>query len=300
MATALLASALGVAAGAGAGPQPSDTTPISAVGAASGDAAPTRPTPARETATASPRPRPSASSPTPEPSPTPDLAAELAAAVAGIEAETGATLGVALLAAGADPTALVSAGTWVSGRAWSTIKVPITIAALDAGGSGAAAVLAITQSDNAAARQLWNSLGDREAAAAATEAVLAADPAQTTTVERIPFGHTVWDLAAQARFAAAFPTSAGAERVWELMAQIDPSQSWGLGRFDGAHFKGGWSPDQDGYVVRQFGQVPLPTGCAAIAIGATAATFQTGTDALNQLADALANLAGHLPTGPCR
>ncbi|MDR2372782.1 MAG: hypothetical protein LBD77_01495 [Bifidobacteriaceae bacterium] len=172
--------------------------------------------------------------------------------------------------------------------------------AVAAGGSDAAAVLAITQSDNAAARELWNSIGAAGDAAAAAEAVLRAGGDPATAILPTPFGHTVWDLGAQAGFAANFPSGAAADRVWELMGQIDQSQRWGLGRFDGARFKGGWSPDDAAYLVRQFGQVPLGAGCAAVAMAAGAPSFEAGTDAMNQLADALAVLAESLPTGNCR
>jgi hypothetical protein len=236
----------------------------------------------------------------PRPSAVFDLAGALAAAVAGVEAATGARLGVALLAAGGDPASVVSAGSWVSGRAWSTIKAPIAVAALAAGGSDDAAVLAITQSDNAAARQLWNSIGARETSAAATQAVLRQGGDGATIVTQAPFGHTEWTLAAQAVFAAQFPTGASADRVWELMGQVEPSQRWGLGRFDGAHFKGGWSPDQGGYVVRQFGQVATAAGCVAVAVGGAASGFEAGTAALDALVDRLAALADHLPAGACR
>jgi hypothetical protein len=229
--------------------------------------------------------------------------------VAALESSTGAQLGVAWLAAGGEAAGVASAGSWSTGHAWSTVKVPIAIAALDAHGASAdaAAGLAITQSDNAAAGQLWDLLGADRPAADATEAVLraggdlatAVQPAKTRP-EFSAFGQTLWDLRAQAGFAAQFPAGESADRVWELMGQIDSSQRWGLGRFDGAHFKGGWGPDDSGYVVRQFGQVPVGGGCTAIAVGAWAPTFAAGTRALDQLADTLAALSAQFPTGTCR
>ena len=90
-----------------------------------------------------------------------------------------ATIGIAIAAA--DGTCLLSLGTWSTGVAWSTIKVPLAIAALRAGvGSRELVVQTITESDNAAAEELWSGLGDPVAAAQQVQAVIA-DPA--TVVE---------------------------------------------------------------------------------------------------------------------
>ncbi|MDR0593487.1 MAG: hypothetical protein LBG60_09605 [Bifidobacteriaceae bacterium] len=235
------------------------------------------------------------------------IEAELAGAVAAVEASSGARLGVAVLAAGG--AAPVSAGSWPTGHAWSTAKVPVAIAALAADGSpanDALAAAAITLSDNAAAEQLWTGLGDSDQAGSAVDAVLREAGSATgvqrtrTRPEYTAFGQTTWSLADQAGFAARFPGGQAADRVWALMDQIDSSQSWGLGRFAGAHFKGGWGPDDSGYVVRQFGQVPVASGCAAIAIGGWAPSFEAGTAALDGLAQALLALSDRLPAGPCR
>ncbi|MDR1512312.1 MAG: class A beta-lactamase-related serine hydrolase [Propionibacteriaceae bacterium] len=261
-------------------------------------------------ATATPTP-----TPTPTPGPTlaatpspadPGLAEALAAVVAAAEAATGADLGVAALAAGGDRPAV--AGGWTTGHAWSTVKVPLAIAALDAGvdGAGAFAQAAITMSDNDAAWSLWNGLGAGDAAGSAVEAVLAAGGDTATTVQRTqarpeytPFGQTTWTLEDQARFAAHWPAGAAAAQVWALMGQVDPSQRWGLGRFDGARFKGGWGPDDGGHTVRQFGVVAVPGGCTALAVGASAATFEAGVSALDDLAARLMAMADGLPAGEC-
>jgi hypothetical protein len=229
--------------------------------------------------------------------------------VASLESSTGTKLGVTVLAPGAPGSSAVSAGSWQSGHAWSTAKVPVAIAALsaDPDGNDASAVAAITVSDNAAAERLWGSLGTPSQAADAADAVLRRGGDVTTRVERTKtrpeytaFGQTVWSLADQALFAASFPVDQASNRVWELMGQIDSSQRWGLGEFAGAHFKGGWGPDDSGYVVRQFGQLPLAGGCAAIAVGTWAPSFEAGTKALTQVAKALANKPDLLPVGPCR
>lgn len=117
------------------------------------------------------------------------------------------TVGVAIapVGGGIDP---VSAGTWRSGVAWSTIKVPLAIA-VERSGNGAldGASSAITSSDNDAAQRLWDSLGGGVSSSSAIQAVLVEAGDATTgvpsTAPRPPysiFGQTQWSLADQARF----------------------------------------------------------------------------------------------------
>ena len=61
------------------------------------------------------------------------------------------------------------------GKAWSTIKVPLVIAAMRKQNTGpvtAPMTAAITESDNAAAESIWAGLGDPDNAATQVEAVL--------------------------------------------------------------------------------------------------------------------------------
>ncbi len=47
------------------------------------------------------------------------------------------------------------------------------------------------------------------------------------------------------------------------MSQVDPSQSWGIGRtgFPGTEFKGGWGLSPSGkYLVRQIAVLTIPAG----------------------------------------
>lgn len=102
--------------------------------------------------------------------------------------------------------------------AWSTIKVPLAIAALrkfpDDPEVRDAARIAITQSDNQAADDLWRRLGGGLNAAEAIRDVLwqARDPQTTVQVEATrpglsPYGQMWWGLEAQARFAGALATA---------------------------------------------------------------------------------------------
>lgn len=182
--------------------------------------------------------------------------------------------GVAGLAV-SDGTEAVVAGDDTAYPAWSTIKVPLAIAALRQDPALAdQAAAAITYSDNAAAEALWEALP-----AGAVDEVLreGGAPIAVNTVQLRPefsvFGQTAWSPSGQATFAANLPCVPGSAAVLELMGQIDPGQSYGLGVLPGARFKGGWGPDTTGaYQVRQFGRVAGPRGDVALALTAIPAS----------------------------
>jgi beta-lactamase class A len=118
-----------------------------------------------------------------------------------VEAATGAKLGVALEAGGGGG-APVAGGSWTSGHAWSTVKVPLAVAALEAApgeATDALAAKAITVSDNAAAEALWAGMGDADRAGAAVDAVFRAGGDAATVPQRVmtrpeftPGGPTTW------------------------------------------------------------------------------------------------------------
>jgi hypothetical protein len=168
-------------------------------------------------------------------------------------------------------------------RAWSTMKVPVIVAAIEAGHADWEAIeAAITTSDNDAARRLWERLDD---GVAEVEAVLRRAGDAETRLERDPdlrgyssFGRTVWTLPAALTFYAALARGellpeADTERVLDAMGRIVPEQRWGLGQVPGMHFKGGWGPSEGpdvGYEVTQVGIV----GPSVIAIAARAEDFE--------------------------
>lgn len=215
------------------------------------------------------------------------------AGFARLSRNLGGSSGVAI--AGPTPRRL---GTWTNGVAWSSIKVPLAVAALEDGASAATARRAITASDNAAAEQLWAQLGAGVQAGTATEAVLreAGDHETRVQTARVragftPFGQTRWSLAAQARFMAGLPCVPGAAPVLALMGEVVADQRWGLGRI-GARFKGGWGPEPSGgYEVRQMGLVPVAGGDVAVAIANAPAdgAFATGTANLTRIAEWVKN-----------
>lgn len=217
------------------------------------------------------------------------------------------TAGVAVTAVGSRED-VRSAGTWQTGVAWSTIKVPLAVAAARVDPQTLEAnAPAITVSDNQAAETLWNSLGGGSPASSAVRTVLAEGGDSFSQVPSVRtrdgysiFGQTHWSLTDQARFGGSLPCLGSAARVVHLMGQISPDQRWGLGRIPGARFKGGWGPGVGGgYLVRQFGIVPAAGGDVAVAIAVDAPSFEAGVAMVTTMADALAPQLATIPGGAC-
>jgi hypothetical protein len=174
-----------------------------------------------------------------------------------------------------------------SGRAWSTMKVPVIVASITAGRADWHTIeAAITRSDNEAAGRLWGALDDGPAA---VEAVLRRAGDTETTLEReadprgwSSFGRTVWSLEAAAGFYRALAGGdllghADTERILDAMGRVVPEQRWGLGTVPGMRFKGGWGPSEDAggsYEVIQVGIL----GDAVIALAATAPDFEAAKE----------------------
>lgn len=202
-------------------------------------------------------------------------------------------------------------------RAWSTLKVPVSIAAERASGSRVNGDVrrAIIASDNDAAERLWASFGSNARATAAVTAVLREGGDARTHVasqaDRPPSypGFTRWALSEQSVFAAQLPCLRGSGTVLGYMRQVAPNQRWGMampgraGRVNAA-VKGGWGPASDAsgkYVVRQLAVVNTPYGRVGISMAALPAngSFEAGQAMLNRVgAWVVANLDG-LPAGEC-
>jgi hypothetical protein len=233
-----------------------------------------------------------------------------------LERTLGGTSGVTVSGVGlARPTVMV--GTLRQGVAWSTIKVPIALA-VEARFGGAPPsstqalfTRAITASDNAAAEELWGSLGPPDLAAGQVERVLATTGDTTRVETRVlrpgftSFGQTNWSLIAQQRFIAGLRCLPNSRQVLTLMQEIEPDQRWGLGTLGGAEFKGGWGPDPSGrYLVRQMGIVRLGNGrllATSIATVPADGSFATGTANLSQIARWLSSHVnvGGVPPSRC-
>ncbi len=236
------------------------------------------------------------------------LPGSLAADFATLQQGFRGGVGLAIMPVGGEK--MVTFGSWTSGPAWSTIKVPLAIAALRNNASySATASSAITASDNGAADTLWQSLGSGADAAAAVEGVLREGgdtkttvPTQRTRADASIYGQAEWTLADQVRFASRLPCLPQSQRVVGLMQQIVPSHRWGLGAFTSAEFKGGWGPDPSGkYLVRQFGLIDSPSGRIAIAFAAQpdSGSFNDGMTMLDKMATLVSGHLDELAGGHC-
>lgn len=244
----------------------------------------------------------------PSPAAAPGAEAGLRAAFAELAASERGQLSIAVAPVGGSAAPMVF-GDLGAPVAWSSSKVPLAIAVeRTPQGAGLRSTMrrAITASDNDAAIQLWQSLGQPSAAAAATDRVLRdfGDPVTKTQSRQVrppytAFGQTTWTLVDQTRFAAHLPCRAEAAPVYAAMGQVIPDQSWGLGRLPSAHFKGGWGPSTNGYLVRQFGVIDTPRGQVAVAMAVEAPGFEQGTATLSRAAQWLGTHVGDLPAGGC-
>lgn len=262
--------------------------------------------------TATKSPTPGASRTTTVPLPPAGDSAALRASFDRLAAQLSGSEGVAFTSVGG--TATTQLGSWRTGVGWSTVKVPLAVAAVaKAQGRPDAGVRslmrrAITASDNAAAEQLWSSLGPPQTAASQVQAVLrsAGDGQTRVQSQRVrpgftAFGQTTWSLANQAKFAAALPCIRYSNDVIALMGAVESGQRWGIGAAGRpAQFKGGWGPGTGGgYLVRQMGIVTLANGSRiglAIASEPADGSFETGTASVTALARwAVANIR---PAGP--
>lgn len=232
---------------------------------------------------------------------------ELAADFGALEQQFGGELGLAVAPLG-NPGAVQLFGHWRSGSAWSTIKVPLSLALLRE--SADAAVTdnirsAITSSNNAAAQAIWDQLGSGREAATKVEAVLAEAGDHTEVVSEVrragfsAFGQSDWSLADQVRFLSWAACDAPSAPVLDLMAHIASGQRWGLGALEGSRFKGGWGPGIQGdYLVRQYGVIGDHHGIV-VALAAQTAGFGAGTEALGAVASWLGEHRAEFSTGSC-
>lgn len=179
--------------------------------------------------------------------------------------------------------------------AFSTMKVPLAIAALRQNQAFYPdAEAAVTRSDNPAAHRMFG-----QVPAASYEGVIREAGARTTTPAGYQMG-TLWTTSDQAEFASGLRCVAGHEPVLDMMGRIVDYQHWGLGRIDGARYKGGWNHYEGGHLARQFGLIPGPNGDIAVAITAHSSKGYEGSFAmLDELANGLSAMRGDLPTSRC-
>ncbi|OBJ70260.1 hypothetical protein A5643_00900 [Mycobacterium sp. 1274756.6] len=201
-------------------------------------------------------------------------------------------------------------GDWAVGPAWSTIKVPISIAALRVDAATATPLItrAITASDNDAAMALWQLLGDPAAAGEQVHEVLSEADSGDTVVQTeqvyppySPFGQTRWSGIDAARFAFGLPCVPDADPVLTEMRRIVPEQRWGLAGPDTVS-KAGWGPLREGgYLLRQLALLTTAAGTVGIALAAQPAdgSHDTAVAMLNALGEWTRSHAHELPGGQC-
>ncbi len=224
-------------------------------------------------------------------------------------------LGVAIVPVGSDQ--VISLGSLKAGRAWSTMKVPVSLAAQRERGPAVARMedKAITFSDNDAAGELWGALGGGRASVDAVTAVLREGhdtrthvSSEIDTPASYP-GYTSWALRDQALFGAHLPCLPGSEHIIRLMSDVAPNQQWGIarvGRNKGAvtAVKGGWGPATSrtgGHLVRQLGIISTVDGQVTVSMAAIprSGSFTDGTKMLTRLGNWLGKNLAELPKGRC-
>ncbi len=224
-------------------------------------------------------------------------------------------LGVAIAPIGGDQ--VISLGSLKTGRAWSTLKVPVSLAAQRKRGPAVAMMedKAITFSDNDAAGELWGVLGGGHASVDAVTAVLREGhdtrthvSSEVDTPASFP-GYTSWALRDQALFGAHLPCLPGSENIIRLMSDVAPNQQWGIakvGRNKGAvtAVKGGWGPatsKSGAHLVRQLGVISTVDGQVAVSMAAIprSGSFTDGTKMLTRLGNWLGKNLAELPKGRC-
>ncbi|MGV9860577.1 hypothetical protein ACWDTD_18275 [Gordonia sp. NPDC003425] len=224
-------------------------------------------------------------------------------------------VGVALVPVGTDSPLLF--GTLRTGRAWSTLKVPVALAAERRNGPSIATQenKAITFSDNDAASALWGSLGGgRSSVDAVTKVLREGHDVRThvrselDTPPTFP-GDTQWALADQAVFGAHLPCMPKSDNIIRLMSAVAPNQQWGIARIARHReavtaVKGGWGPATDAspaYLVRQLGIISTSGGQVAVSMAARprSGRFEDGTAMLTKVGDWLGRNFSSIPAGRC-
>lgn len=226
----------------------------------------------------------------------------LEAIAESVSATYGGTVGIAV--AGAQGA--IAGGDDGAYPAWSTSKVPISVAAYRLAPDDAQlyAPVAIQASDNAAAENLWAAVSPEDVNHVLSDAGVSA----TINTEKIrpefsTFGQTLLTASQEATLASHLNCLAGAGPVLSLMAGINADQAYGLGQLPGARLKGGWGPDPSGgYQVRQLALVTNSRGediALALTVIPASGDYASGQAMANAVAEELRPLLGELPTAAC-
>lgn len=218
-------------------------------------------------------------------------------------------VGVAITPVGGGATVLL--GDQSALDAWSTIKIPLALAAERRHGANRSETKAIIDSDNRSARLLTRLLGTPDEAVRAVTRVLREGGDPHTVVRPAGddaqwphLGETVWALADSAAWTAHLPCLSGSAHVLDLMSHVATAQNWGLRKTSGdAAVKGGWGAEPGaGRLVRQIGILTLDDRTrVAVSMGVAAPkmSFEQGVGALNAVGRWLGRERSLLPGGSC-
>lgn len=214
----------------------------------------------------------------------------------------GGTVGIAV--AGAQGA--ISGGDDGAYPAWSTSKVPISIAAYRVAPDAAQlyAPAAIQASDNVAAENLWAALSPVDVNHVLSDAgVFATMNTEKIRTEFSTFGQTLLTASQEATLASHMKCLAGAGPVLSLMADVNADQAYGFGQLPSARLKGGWGPDPSGsYQVRQLALVTNSRGedvALALTVMPASGDYASGQAMADAVAEEIRPLLDDLPTAAC-
>lgn len=196
---------------------------------------------------------------------------------------------------------------WVS--AWSTIKIPLSMAALRRSKSATTrdrVNRALRHSDNGAAAQLWGELGSGRTAAHRVDLVLVAYGAtRTRTQWRVvrkgasSFGQTRWSSIEQSAFMAGIACKQEGSYIRQQL-QAATSGYWGLRRLEKAFVKNGYGPSNTGALVRQTAIVVARDGRRwGVSISVKAPSTNRGFSDASTITEWLRNRIGQVPAKRC-
>jgi hypothetical protein len=244
----------------------------------------------------------------------PVLPANVAASFKQLSATLPGDIELAVAPLGEGSTTVLGAD--VPAHGWSTTKVPVLVALLKARGAqglteqeNLLAHSAITESNNESILALFADLerieGGLDGASAYVQQLFSSSGDDETVVATAPpppgavttFGQTEWRPSQAVKFFRALGNgcllpAAKSSYVLNLMENVEPSESWGLGSagFSSVAFKGGWGPEPSGaYLVRQSGIVDVGSsrGVAVSIVAfppAGSSSFSIGTQMLTDTA----------------
>ncbi len=191
--------------------------------------------------------------------------------------------------------------------AWSTIKVPLAMAALQRSTSATTrsrVERALRYSDNGAAAELWREIGSNATAAARVNKVLAQKGDTVTKVRystsggRSSYGRTPWRTSSMGVFMSNMACGSGAIVRQHLATTAGPK--WGLKTMPRPLVKNGYGPVAGGYLVRQAGIIIGADGRRwGVSVTVRATSLARGQQDLTRVAGWLKPRIGWIPAKTC-